>query len=105
MKKIIPIIIAFSLAFVTESCSIQNQTSTAASAATATHIHCYMISNYTIKDQATFNKYMEAAGSLAPKYNGKVIIYNEKPTVLEGAPASVIAVAEFKSLAEAERFY
>ena len=67
--------------------------------------HGYMIANYTIKDQAGFKKYMEAAGTLAPKYNGKVIIYNESPTVLESTPHSVIAVAEFPSMNDAEKFY
>lgn len=70
-----------------------------------TRPHGYMIANYTIKDRVTFNKYMEAAGTLAPKFNGKVIIYNDKATALEGEPQSVIAVAEFPSMAEAERFY
>ena len=65
----------------------------------------YPIANFTVKDQAVFNKYMKAAGTLPPKYNGKVIIYNENPTVLEGNPQTVIAVVEFSSLAEAERFY
>jgi len=105
MNKVIPIIIAFSFAFCTASFSSQKKTPTKTPAKIARQLHGYMIANYTIKDQATFNKYMEAAGSLAPKYNGKVIIYNEKATVLEGKPQSVIAVAEFPSMEEAERFY
>jgi uncharacterized protein (DUF1330 family) len=65
----------------------------------------YMIANYTIKDQKTFQKYMDAAGSLAPKYNGKVTIYDTKPRTLEGNPEAIVAVAEFASVAETERFY
>lgn len=67
--------------------------------------HGYMIANYTINDQETFKKYMEAAGSLAPKYNGKVIIYDVKSRTLEGNPEAIMAVAEFPSVADTERFY
>ncbi len=65
----------------------------------------YLVANYTIHDQETFKKYMEAAGPLAPKFNGQVIIYDVKARTLEGNPKSVMAVAEFSSVAEAERFY
>lgn len=65
----------------------------------------YMIANYTIKDQSIFKKYMAAAGELAPKYNGKVIIYDTKARVLEGKPETIVAVAEFSSVSDAEKFY
>ena len=65
----------------------------------------YMIVNYDIKDQAGFQKYMDAAGSLAGKYNGRVIVFNLRATAVEGNPHSVIGIAEFPSLAEAQRFY
>lgn len=65
----------------------------------------YLLANYTIHDQETFKKYMEAAGPLAPKFNGKVIIYDVTARTLEGTPRSIVAVAEFPSVAEAERFY
>lgn len=65
----------------------------------------YMIANYTIKDQAGFQKYMEAAGPLAPKYGGKIIVFNLNATAVEGKPKSVMAIAEFPSLADAQRFY
>lgn len=65
----------------------------------------YMIANYDIKDQAMFQKYMDAAGSLAPKYNGKVTVFNAKATAVEGKTRSVMAIAEFPSLADAQRFY
>ena len=67
--------------------------------------HGYMIANYVIKDLATFQKYMEAAGPLAPKHNGKVIVFNLNSTAMEGHPKSVMAIAEFPSLADAQRFY
>jgi uncharacterized protein (DUF1330 family) len=65
----------------------------------------YLIANYTIKDQAGYRKYMEQAGPLAPKYGGKIIVFNLNATALEGQPKSVMAIAEFPTLAVAQRFY
>ncbi|MCP2025818.1 uncharacterized protein (DUF1330 family) [Flavobacterium sp. HSC-32F16] len=67
--------------------------------------HGYMIANYEIKNQATFQKYMDAAGTLAPKYNGEVTVFDFKAKVLEGKGKPVFGVAEFNSLIEAEKFY
>jgi uncharacterized protein (DUF1330 family) len=64
-----------------------------------------MIANYTIHDQATFQKCMDAAGPIASRYNGKVTIFNLNAKRVEGSPKTVIAVAGFPSLADAERFY
>lgn len=65
----------------------------------------YMIANYTIKDQAGFLKYMEEAGPLAPKFGGKIIVFNLNATSVEGKAQSVMAIAEFPSVADAQRFY
>lgn len=65
----------------------------------------YMIANYTIKDQAGYNKYMEEAGPLAPKFGGRIIVFNLNATAVEGEPKKVMAIAEFPSLADAQRFY
>ena len=65
----------------------------------------YMIANYTITDQAGFQRYMDAAGSLAAQYGGKIIVFNLNATAVEGKPESVMAIAEFPSLADAQRFY
>jgi uncharacterized protein (DUF1330 family) len=65
----------------------------------------YMIANYTIMNQAAFRKYMAEAGPLAPHYGGKIIVFNLNATAVEGAPKSVMAIAEFPSLADAQRFY
>ncbi|RJT34899.1 DUF1330 domain-containing protein [Mesorhizobium waimense] len=65
----------------------------------------YMIANYTINDQAGFKKYMEEAGPLAPKFGGKIIVFNLNATAVEGEPKKVMAIAEFPSLADAQRFY
>lgn len=65
----------------------------------------YMVISYDIKDQAMFQKYMDAAGSLAANYNGKVTIFNMKVTGVEGKPRSVFGMVEFPNLADAQRFY
>ncbi|XAH25430.1 DUF1330 domain-containing protein [Xylophilus sp. GW821-FHT01B05] len=65
----------------------------------------YMIANYQINDQAGYQRYMDAAGSLAPKFGGKIIVFNLNATAVEGKPKSVMAIAEFPSLADAQRFY
>ena len=65
----------------------------------------YMVVTYDIKDQASFQKYMDAAGSLAAKYNGKVIVFNMKTKAVEGKSRSIIGIAEFPSLADAQNFY
>lgn len=58
----------------------------------------YMIANYTIKDQAAYQKYMEEAGPLAPKFGGKIIVFNLNAIAVEGKPQSVMAIAEFRAL-------
>ncbi|MGM4910045.1 DUF1330 domain-containing protein [Rhizobium sp. 768_B6_N1_8] len=65
----------------------------------------YMIANYTIKDQAGYSKYMEEAGPLAPKFGGRIIVFNLNATAVEGEPKKVMAIAEFPSMADAQRFY
>ena len=70
-----------------------------------TKVPGYMIANYTIKDQAGFRKYMKEAGPLAPKFGGKIIVFNLNATAVEGEPKKVMAIAEFPSLADAQRFY
>jgi len=65
----------------------------------------YMIANYTINDQVGFEKYMKEAGPLAPRFGGKIIVFNLDATAVEGTPKRVMAIAEFPSLADAQRFY
>ena len=65
----------------------------------------YMIGSYDIKDQAVFAQYIEAASPLVTQYGGRVIVYNANVKAIEGSSRSVIAIAEFPSLAEAERYY
>src|SRR5687768_1518734 len=81
--------------------------SAAAYAQTATDAppRAYMIGSYDIKDQAVFQQYIEAASPLVTQYGGRVIVYNPTVTAIEGSSRSVIAIAEFPSLAEAQRYY
>ena len=63
----------------------------------------YMIGSYDITDQAVFDQYIEAASPLVAQYGGRVIVYNPNVAAIEGTSRSVIAIAEFPSLADAER--
>jgi len=65
----------------------------------------YMIANYQINDQAGFQQYLNAAGSLVAQYSGRVIVFNLNATAVEGSPKSVMAIAEFPTVEDARRFY
>lgn len=67
--------------------------------------HYFVIANYDVKDRALYEKYNEVASSFVTNNHGKVIVYNDKPTVLEGKPGALIAIAEFATLADAKSFY
>lgn len=104
MKKIITqsfLATAFVLA-VTGYAQAQDAISNSAS---TVQPHGYMVISYDIKDQAMFQKYMDAAGSLAAKYNGKVTIFNMKVKGVEGKPRSVFGMVEFPNIADAQQFY
>jgi uncharacterized protein (DUF1330 family) len=67
--------------------------------------HAYLIGNYVIHDQAMFQRYLDAANALAPRYAIKVIVFDTNTRKLEGNPQTVTVIAEFPSMAEAERMY
>ncbi|WP_281638015.1 DUF1330 domain-containing protein [Flavobacterium marginilacus] len=98
MNKIITASIAICFAFASMLSSAQVKTPTTAK-------HYFVIANYDVKDRALYNQYNEVASSFVTKSNGKVIVYNENPSVLEGKPGALIAIAEFPTLADAESFY
>lgn len=76
------------------------------STAHAQDAHGYMIANYDVHDQAGYQQYLAAATpELLAKFGGKVIVFNLDSTAIEGKPQSVIAIAEFPSLADAQAFY
>jgi uncharacterized protein (DUF1330 family) len=65
----------------------------------------YLIATFTIHDQATFQQYVEAGGHLAARFNGRVILFDTNPAIVEGQSEAIIALMEFATLADAERFY
>lgn len=65
----------------------------------------YLIANYTIHDQATYDKYVAAAGILNSRFNLKPIVYDSNVEVKEGESGLVVAIAEFPSFEAAEQFY
>jgi uncharacterized protein (DUF1330 family) len=65
----------------------------------------YMIGSYDIEDEAVFAQYIEAASPLVAQYGGTVIVYNAEVVAIEGESRSVIAIAEFPSLAVAQEYY
>lgn len=65
----------------------------------------YLIATFTIHDQETFQKYVEAGGHLAAKFNGKVILFDMNPKIVEGKSEAFMALMEFATLADVERFY
>jgi uncharacterized protein (DUF1330 family) len=74
-------------------------------ATTAKAVPGYLISNFTIRDEAAYQKYRDAVRPIALKYKGKAIVRNANARKVEGNPQTVIAVIEFPSLADAESFY
>ena len=71
----------------------------------ATPARAYLVGNYVIRDQAMFQQYLAAANKLAPNYTVKVIVFDTNTRKLEGNPQTVTVIAEFPTMAEANRFY
>jgi len=103
-KTIIRAIFGIAIAFGAAS-YVPKPSKAPATSEKGTQPHGYMIANYNNNNKETFQKYMDAAGNLAPKYNGAVTLFDFNAKTLEGNPKSVIGVAEFHSLADAKRFY
>ena len=78
----------------------------AQNATAATPPHGYMIANYDINGRAVYDEYLAAATpELLAKFGGRVIVFNFEAPAIEGKPHSVIAIAEFPSLSDAQAFY
>src|SRR5687767_3019428 len=98
MKKVIVSTIAALTMIVSPAAYAQDATSAPTPA--------YMIGSYDVLDEAGFQKYIEAASPIVTQYGRPVIVHKPGPKpIVEGEPRSVIAVAEFPSLADAERYY
>jgi uncharacterized protein (DUF1330 family) len=65
----------------------------------------YLIATFTIHDQDTFQKYVEAGGHLAEKFNGRVILFDTNPKIVEGKSEAIVALMEFETHEDLERFY
>jgi uncharacterized protein (DUF1330 family) len=84
----------------------QGSTSPANAAATpAKAAPGYLIANFTIRDQAGFQKYLDAVRPLTSRFKGHPIVFNASSQKVEGHPQTVMAVIEFPSLADVEHFY
>lgn len=68
------------LGYKTYICPQDQKESMAANQTTPTPVqitpHGYLMGNYTVTDPATFQQYLDKAGSMAGKYGGKAIIFD-----------------------------
>ena len=95
-------------AFVLAATAGQAQDAKPASPAPAATVKAapgYLISSFIVRDQATFQKYLDAVGPISTKYKGKVTAFNVNARTVEGTPRPMMAVVEFPSYADVERFY
>jgi uncharacterized protein (DUF1330 family) len=97
-------VLGVAIAFATATGQAQEAQPASAASAKAT-ARAYLIGNYVIRDQAMFQRYLDAANALAPKYAVKVIVFDNNTRKLEGNAQAVTVIAEFPNMAEAERFY
>jgi uncharacterized protein (DUF1330 family) len=106
-KLIAPVVIGFTIALAAATGQAQEAKPSLGASATAAKApaHAYLIGNYVIRDQAMFQRYLDAANGLAPRYAVKVIVFDTNTHKLEGNAQAVTVIAEFPSMAEAERFY
>jgi uncharacterized protein (DUF1330 family) len=65
----------------------------------------YVITNYTINDPETFEKYPPAVGPTLAQYGGKLLVADQGVRAVEGSPKPVIVVIEFESVEAAQRWY
>ena len=67
---------------------------------------CYFIANIRIHDPEEYKKYIDGAGSIFKKYNGKYLAVDNEPELLEGQWAySRSVIIEFPSKDEFNRWY
>ena len=98
-------VIGLTIALAAAAGQAQDAKRASGAATTATAAPGYLISSFTIRDQATFQKYLEAVRPITTKYKGKAIVFNQNVRKVEGNAQTVLAVVEFPSLADVERFY
>lgn len=106
MKKFIAqTAVGVALLFAAAAGQAQEATSASQATGTSTPAPGYLVSNFTIRDRATFQKYLVAVRPITVKYKGSARVFTLKVQTVEGEPHPVMAVIEFPSLADVERFY
>lgn len=98
-------VIGLAIALATSVGHAQDVKAAAAPAAASSTVPGYLIANFTIRDQAMFQKYRDAVRPISLKYRGKPIVFNANARQVEGSPQTVMVVVEFPSLAAVESFY
>ena len=67
---------------------------------------CYFIAQITIHDPETYQKYLDGFDEIFENYQGKVIMVDDKPSILEGEwNCTRIVMIRFPDEAEARRWY
>jgi uncharacterized protein (DUF1330 family) len=65
----------------------------------------YTIAQLTFTDLAAYRRYQAAFPAVFAKFNGKVLVADESPRVLEGVwPSDKLVILAFPDEAEARRF-
>ena len=65
----------------------------------------YVVTNFTISDRETFQKYLSLVGETIEMYNGKFLVRGPIQNVIEGSPYNFLAIVEFNSTNEAETWF
>jgi len=66
----------------------------------------YLLAEVQVTDPEAYKPYIPAAAQIVAKYNGQYLARGGKAESLEGAePAGRVAIVQFPSMAELQRFY
>lgn len=65
----------------------------------------YFIANYTIKNQAEYQKYMAAVGPSLQAHGAEFVVVDRDSVLLEGSAGHVTVVLKFATKAAAQAFY
>lgn len=65
----------------------------------------YFIANYTIKNQAEYQKYMAAVGPSLQAHGAELVVVDRDSVLLEGSAGHVTVVLKFATKAAAQAWY
>lgn len=65
----------------------------------------YFIANYTINDQAEYQKYMAAVGPILQAHGAEIVVVDRDSVLLEGSAGHVTVVLKFATKAAAQAWY